>query len=146
MSHFYLLKKMRERGISRLRNSTSEFYAWELFERKCCYMAIEHIFNNNLWWRQNWLISFEGNRSFLWQGTIYFGLYHKKFLTAAKGLETEGMGFSFRSRSLFSVTAHVGSKFLCLPFLCYSLFVSLWNSFKFPFSISIINTALIEGG
>lgn len=38
------------------------------------------------------------------------------------------MGFSFRSKSLFSVTAYVGSEFLCLPFIIlgYASHPLLW--------------------
>lgn len=85
----------------------------------------------------------------MWQGTIYFGLYHKKFLTAMKSLETWGMGFSFRSKSLFSVIPYVGREFLRLPFLYYSLlgFLPLcWETLTFPFSILLFNAALIERG
>lgn len=59
------------------------------------------------------------------------------------------MGFSFRSKSLFSVTEYVDSEFLCLPFLYYSLLCFLpfcCETLKFPFSISIFNAALIERG
>lgn len=58
------------------------------------------------------------------------------------------MGFSFRSEGLFSATAFVGSKFLCLP-LHYSPLCSLpfrLEALKSHFSILIFNIALIERG
>lgn len=46
-------------------------------------------------------MSFDGNRSFLWQGTIYFGLNHTKFLTAKKSLEMENGIFLQKRRFVF---------------------------------------------
>lgn len=71
----------------------------------------------------------------MWQVTSYFGLYHKKVFDCNEKSGDWGMGFSFRSRSLFAVTAYVGSEFLSSLSLLFSVMLPtlLLRSFEVSF-------------